>query len=358
MSILNEDLLVNRDTFETIKDFQVTCEICLGILMNPKQCTLCETTFCNICISEWTQKHNSCPMRCNNFKIADPPRVLKNMLAKLEFKCEVCKLNFAYEKFCTHIDECKNTKCPVCGNNQFSKEDLERHNASIIEPYEKEILKLQNEVKSYKEIINLMNEEISSGKGSTNITVPLIAQSDLNVNQNSCSSSSLSTKTIKWPKSQKKMDFTLSDYDRKMDVNYSSCWNIHYADTVYNTDKDVTFKVKVLNKGTKFDHHYIGFINSSYSNDCLCLYKSNAWYLHNAGDNFKEANRVLISNVKMSMEAGVPKTYQFTINGHTGKVSIASEDGEIYGTTYMTGKDFTFFVSKCNGGTFEYTFLQ
>ena len=136
-----------------------------------------------------------------------------------------------------------------------------------------------------------------------------------NSNRSQCinnNSSQLSSKTIKWPKTQKKTDFTLSDGDKKMIVNYSSCWNIHFADTVYNTDKDVTFKVRVLNTGSKFDHHYIGFTNSIYSNDCLCLYKPNAWYIHNSGDNFKEANKIKFSNIKMSMEAGVPKIYQFT----------------------------------------------
>lgn len=357
MSTLSEDLLVNKDIYETIKDFQITCDICLGILMNPKQCTLCETTFCEECITGWTKKHNSCPMRCNNFKIADPPRVLKNMLAKLEFKCDICKQNFSYEKFCVHINECKNAKCPVCSSSQFSKEDLDKYNASIIEPYEKEILKLQNEVKSYKEIINLMNEEMN--QGSKSIPVPISIEpepKDLEI-KNKKSSSQFSFTGIKWPKSQKKIDFTLYEGDKKMVVNYNSCWNIHYADTVFNTDKDITFKVKVLNSNSKFDHHYMGFLNSSYTNDCLCLYKPNAWYIHNSGDNFKEANKVKFSNIKMCMEVGIPKIYQFTINGFSGKITISSENGEVYGTTYMTGKDFIFFVSKCNEGNYEYTFL-
>lgn len=372
MSVLSEDLLVNKTIFETIKDFHITCDICLGILMNPKQCSVCETTFCEDCINSWTNKHNSCPMRCNSFKIVDPPRVLKNMLGKLEFKCTDCSKNFSYDKFCSHTKDCKgsdsnsnSSKCPVCSNSQIAPSDLEKYNAKIIEPYEKEILKLQNEIKSYKEIIAVMNEEMNSNTSGSNSNSksnlnssklnPVVVNPPLN---NSLLNCVVRPSSIKWPKTQKKFDFTLTDNDKKMIVNYNSCWNIHVADTTFNKNVDEVFKLRVFTaEGGKLEHHYMGFLNSSYINDCLCLYKPNAWYLHNSGDNFKEMNKVKFSNIKMSMEVGIPKIYQFTVNGSTGKVIISGESGEVYGSTFMTGKDFVFFVSKCNGGTFEYTFV-
>ena len=40
---INFDLIINK---EELKDINVICEICKGVLKDPVQCSVCEHTFC------------------------------------------------------------------------------------------------------------------------------------------------------------------------------------------------------------------------------------------------------------------------------------------------------------------------
>ena len=50
---INFDLIVNKDA---LKDINVICEICKGVLKDPAQCSVCEHTFCKNCIEKFQGK--------------------------------------------------------------------------------------------------------------------------------------------------------------------------------------------------------------------------------------------------------------------------------------------------------------
>lgn len=399
MSNLNEDLITNKDVYETIRE-EINCKICLGILINPKQCSNCETSFCGICIKGWEEKKKTCPMRCNNYKIQEASRVIKNMLVKLTIKCDNCDETVNYElyvkshsdKTCSKIEK---IKCPMCGEikSGFQQKDIDTYNQNLIASYESEIIKLRNEIKSYKEVINILSLEqgqnigskvtssvsplpsFSNGRGSEVMGIPIIKSQSNDSNNDGFSLHSneklLSFKNdnngginslgkvvyLKWKENQKKSNHTFSNDMKVVNINYSSCWNFYFTDYIFNKSSEEVFGVKVKCKQGALTHHYIGFMNDSYGTECLCLYNKGAFFIHDNGENFKEGKKVLFSNQKMKMESNTEKTYLFKITGSSGLVSIYSETKELYGTTTLSGKNFQFFVAKCNSGNFEYTII-
>ena len=60
---IDESMIKNIQEYNLIKD-EIICEICYGILINPKICQSCESVFCEKCINNWKNKNNSCPKRC------------------------------------------------------------------------------------------------------------------------------------------------------------------------------------------------------------------------------------------------------------------------------------------------------
>eukprot|EP00340_Litonotus_pictus_P003690 CAMPEP_0170517448 /NCGR_PEP_ID=MMETSP0209-20121228/3439_1 /TAXON_ID=665100 ORGANISM="Litonotus pictus, Strain P1" /NCGR_SAMPLE_ID=MMETSP0209 /ASSEMBLY_ACC=CAM_ASM_000301 /LENGTH=296 /DNA_ID=CAMNT_0010802699 /DNA_START=236 /DNA_END=1126 /DNA_ORIENTATION=- len=292
------------------------------------------------------------------------------MLSRLEFKCETCQELVKYDKLTTdHKESCgkisSSSKCPLClGNPKLSNSRILDYNTEIVKSYETEILKLRNEMKSYKEIIKIMEQE----KGSSNCPNPQTKTALKEVEAfnpsktfssgilGSNSSSSNQECYMTWNTVQKKTSFVLSEGNRKIAVKYSSCWNFYYANYVFNKNKSETFtlKVKNLNDADDYSHHYIGFMNDAYLKDCLCLYKKGAYYIHNKGTEFKEGKTVIFSNDKMIMQNKVEKVYKFKINGATGELEISLPNGSIMGSTRLEGKNFQFFVAKCNNGNVEY----
>ena len=167
----------NLDLFNTIKD-DVSCTICMLILNNPKQCNKCENLFCYLCIESWLKKNKSCPYKCKDFIVEDSSRFVKNMLAKIEFTCHVCKNHFSYEKYLTHLQNCKieeTIKCPICevdvsctkveSYKQKIKEELTKE---ISEKHEAEIKKLTESIKSYESILNIMQSELTNLQNNNN----------------------------------------------------------------------------------------------------------------------------------------------------------------------------------------------
>ncbi|KAL4472254.1 hypothetical protein ABPG72_011615 [Tetrahymena utriculariae] len=43
----------------------VICLICLDICKEPKICNGCKNQFCKLCVLQWMEKQNMCPLRCS-----------------------------------------------------------------------------------------------------------------------------------------------------------------------------------------------------------------------------------------------------------------------------------------------------
>lgn len=52
---IDDTTITNINEYNSIKD-EITCEICQGILVKPKQCISCESIFCENCINSWLKK--------------------------------------------------------------------------------------------------------------------------------------------------------------------------------------------------------------------------------------------------------------------------------------------------------------
>ena len=112
---IDPDNISNKDFYEEIYNI-VTCSICNGILINPKQCTNCENNFCYKCIDDWFKKSKTCPFKCEKIVLKDSNKQTKNLLSKLNFVCNICGMNINYENFLNHKG-CKkkqSIKCPLC----------------------------------------------------------------------------------------------------------------------------------------------------------------------------------------------------------------------------------------------------
>ena len=116
---LDPDSVLNISFFESIKEI-IICNICSGILINPRECSSCQNSFCKICLDEWTSLNNICPYKCEKTEFKDGSRTLKNLLEKLQLKCLFCDSpefnNINYFGFISHLKTCEKIKvnCPTC----------------------------------------------------------------------------------------------------------------------------------------------------------------------------------------------------------------------------------------------------
>jgi len=78
---------------DTIDD-EFKCGICHSVLKNAVQSSKCEHVFCSECINEWLNHRNFCPHNCQSLTKTDltpAPRIIRNLLNKLQIKCEFCE---------------------------------------------------------------------------------------------------------------------------------------------------------------------------------------------------------------------------------------------------------------------------
>ena len=59
--IISTDLVINQDQVRK----ELICPICIGILRNPKECSKCETAFCELCLLKCLESNSSCPLKCS-----------------------------------------------------------------------------------------------------------------------------------------------------------------------------------------------------------------------------------------------------------------------------------------------------
>lgn len=126
---LDPDDIVNTDHYESIKEVAI-CDICTGIVWEPKQCSSCENTFCTTCFDAWQAKNDSCPFKCENFQMKDATRIVRTMISKLEFKCHTCGETVKYDDMKEHMDSCEETErviCPICGKENIQKELVDKY---------------------------------------------------------------------------------------------------------------------------------------------------------------------------------------------------------------------------------------
>ena len=101
------DFVVNDEFYKSVSE-EVTCSICLDIKKDPLMCTKCQNSYCSNCINDWKKKSAQCPFKCNEPSYT-PARLVKNLICKLNFKCQNgCDKIIPYEKLEMHLEfECE-----------------------------------------------------------------------------------------------------------------------------------------------------------------------------------------------------------------------------------------------------------
>lgn len=110
-TLLSCDRVINQDLLKE----DLKCRICLGVLWQPKECKLCETSFCSPCLAKWlaTDGNHSCPLKCSQEpKFRDKAhKVIRNMLSELTFRCKNhssgCQEQVEYAYAIDHEGECE-----------------------------------------------------------------------------------------------------------------------------------------------------------------------------------------------------------------------------------------------------------
>ena len=109
------------------------CLICLDVLEDPHECTRCQTSFCLLCIQDWSSNRKTCPNNCD-LVLERSHRFLRSELNRLQLRCqnanEGCEEILTLELLSTHESlcqytkmKCPNTDCPV----YLQRSSLEPH---------------------------------------------------------------------------------------------------------------------------------------------------------------------------------------------------------------------------------------
>lgn len=178
---IDSDWITNTIFYESVKDI-VTCHICSGIMINPRECNTCQNSFCRKCIDDWKSLNDSCPYKCETNEFRDSSRPLKNLLEKLTFKCVACDKidkNTSYKAFLIHIKSCEKIKvdCPTCNssvlrsnlveNKQFLK--LKENYGILSKNYQnlkEENERLSKELTLLKDVKNQRRSSLNTNKSN------------------------------------------------------------------------------------------------------------------------------------------------------------------------------------------------
>ncbi|XP_065564922.1 uncharacterized protein LOC136030147 isoform X2 [Artemia franciscana] len=104
---------VDIDRFIGDVDSSFICSICNDVLEDPQQAPICEHAFCKICISQWLNTNQSCPLDREHLTMSDlrpVSRILQYFLSRLTLTCNNqihgCPAIVAQEELETHLLEC------------------------------------------------------------------------------------------------------------------------------------------------------------------------------------------------------------------------------------------------------------
>ena len=165
--------------------------------------------------------------------------------------------------------------------------------------------------------------------------------------------------SYRWKKGQIKNDFTLSNDNKTIKINYSSCYNTYVLDYDFIEELEYCLDISINTFGIELDFIYLGFMNekakNSENSNCLCRKPDNNFYIRIDNETIYEGR----TEYKIKLENIKKLNIRFILNLKTKKLEIKNYDNNnTYRVINVYGKIFKFFVQKCNCGTVEYTILS
>jgi hypothetical protein len=125
------------------------CCVCMNVVLNPVECTLCETILCEDCLVIIQIAGKKCPTNKCEGKIEKANKFVREVLSNLLINCEYCRQQkILYKDFSNHLDK-------VCSVYKASTRE-----------------KLFKSIKEKDEKINELQKEFDSLKSKTSLNVP------------------------------------------------------------------------------------------------------------------------------------------------------------------------------------------
>ena len=175
--IISESELVDQIYFDKFRE-NFICRLCFNIILSPKMCNLCETTFCKQCINKRKKENGICPVvnsdkvSYHKIEISDINKTLYKIYEKLKVRCQYYD-EVSILEYKKHKKQCnENSKNVV---NCFNCDRLTAK--SLVKYKDIDIIKsnnikfkfenfhevnnksnLNNKLKWFNEIINLKNK--------------------------------------------------------------------------------------------------------------------------------------------------------------------------------------------------------
>jgi hypothetical protein len=117
--LVNNNTIVKNDIYNLFKD-DVTCFLCKSIYIDPIMCMNCQSVYCRKCIDQWSKENKCCPKNCDNAQYKDCLGK-KDILAKLNFKCEKCGNMIKYDEAKNHENSCTPGTPTPTGKSKMEK---------------------------------------------------------------------------------------------------------------------------------------------------------------------------------------------------------------------------------------------
>ena len=160
--------------------------------------------------------------------------------------------------------------------------------------------------------------------------------------------------SLKWDKTQKKNEFTLSEDDEVMRVTYSSCWNAYYADKRMKEGvSDVLFNLKIDGVNS---YCCIGVANENYvdASNCFCQKSQNCFMLY--ADSYISINgSANTSNLSFISATSVDIRIILDLDNKKIKFIKDNTESQEYN---VNGSEFRFVVGMCTSGTVTYKIVE
>ncbi|XP_054155340.1 uncharacterized protein LOC128953840 [Oppia nitens] len=141
---------------------ELSCSICQDIFCCPVIVQCCRQTFCEDCINNWLSANNTCPYDRKTLTkdaLAQPPRVMINILGKLQIKCDFqdkgCNEVISLEDLSNHV----NNNCRYNSSKSLITETISVLTANLsVESLLREIHELKAEKKNFLKTIQELTD--------------------------------------------------------------------------------------------------------------------------------------------------------------------------------------------------------
>jgi hypothetical protein len=148
MSKIIKDLkisVINTDQLQSLY-LNLQCVLCLNIMVNPMQCTICNSSLCEICVRILNQAEQNCFLNCRGY-YKKASKFLREYLSNINLSCLNCNLKMNYSVYYSE------SHILTCLHDLYTREKL----LKLLKSKEECILELECEIKSMKSKVKHYN---------------------------------------------------------------------------------------------------------------------------------------------------------------------------------------------------------